>query len=284
LDRFYNKISKLKALRIWDRFVTDANLIATGQHCRNLERFYLDGQDARMITLTGLIGMLNALHTKYDSKLKRIGLYRPAAFHVNVGGHPEMMDDEDDDMEDIEDMDDDGDGVGNAAPALPAPPRHIDLENLPIYKFLDVLCLKHPYLERLSLIGCVITDDIVPVFGRFANLQSLDLHEPIGQGLSGVGIARLVQAFQGKNLSSLDLANHLELSEDDMNVLTGQNGLKTLRYIRVVKCPKLADKYLVDEWVHPSDFVMEDGTWTPRASAGRNLLEIGQGWQENWME
>jgi len=40
----------------------------------------------------------------------------------------------------------------------------------------------------------------------------------------------------------------------------------------------------VDEWVHPDDLILDDGTWRPRDDRGRSLLEIGDGWKEQWNE
>jgi hypothetical protein len=293
LNRFYKKIPKLKALRLWDRFMTDTDLITTGKSCPDLERFYLDGQDAGGLSVNGLVGLINALHTKGDSKLRRFGLYFPLPFRTTTGDDPAMMDDED--MDDDDDEDDEMDGAGendgldiedDELPDVEVIPlaRHFDVENLPICQFLNVLSYKHPYLERLALIGCGFTDDVVPKLGEFNNLRSLDLQHPIGRGLTAVGIARLVRAFHGKSLASIDLSYHTRLTEDDIDSLTGRKGLKTLRYIRVAYCPELKDKYLVDEWVHPSDFVAQDGTFKPRAGAGRATLEIGDGWKEPWNE
>jgi hypothetical protein len=319
LHRFYHKIPKLKALRLWDRNVTDETLIATGTSCRDLERFYLDGQGAFQISLNGLIGMLNALHTKKKSKLKRFGIFHGNPFRFT--GDPlaaGMMDnfddndefDEDDDDEGNDDMDgdepmdemDEMDEMNDAddvvigapppvvvnAPPAPAAPRY-NVQQSPLYKFLDVLSVKHPFLERLALIGCIITDDIIPMLGRFEHLQSLDIHQPLVQnpnfrGLSSIGITQLVEAFQGRRLSSLDLSGHRRVSEDDLDILTGPNGLKSLRYIRVLYCPNLKDKYLCDEWVHPDDLVTDGGSWRPRDGAGKGALEIGDGWKEQWGE
>ena len=304
LNRFYHKIPKLKGLRLWDRNINDQTLIATGKHCRDLERFYLDGQDAYNISLDGLIGMLNALRTKKASKLKRLGV-----FHVNIfrfAGDPDETMSDDDDEDDNEAVDggddDDDDGIANdevmddaeaevmdAAPPVVNVQAGIDIRQSPLYKYLDVLSVKHPGLERLALIGCVITDDIIPILGKFENLQSLDLHQPvIGssrlQGISAVGLRHLVEAFRQRRLASLDLSGHPQMSEDNMDILTGPTGLKSLRYVRVAYCPNLRNKYLCDEWVHPDDLVMDGGSWRPREGAGKGSLEIGDGWKEQWAD
>lgn len=303
LDRFYHKIPKLRGLRLWDRNVNDQALIATGTHCRDLERFYLDGQDAYNINLDGLIGMLNGLRTKKESKLKRLGIYHVHAFEYQMDGLDGMLSDDDDTDDDDDDeghgedddmaIDEDNDAV--EAPVNDAPPPagnqpRFDVRQSPLYKYLDVLSLNHPFLERLALIGCAITDDIIPILGRFEHLQSLDIHNPIKRGprlrrlrgLSEVGLKHLVDAFQGHHLASLDLSGHDQMSEDNMDILTGATGLKSLRYVRVAKCPKLKKKYLCDEWVHPDDLVMSGGSWRPRDGAGKGSLEIGDGWKEQW--
>jgi len=325
LHRFHHQIPKLKALRLWDRNINDKTLITTGTKCRDLERFYFDGEDVYEVSLNGLIGMLNALHTKRKSKLKRLGLFfaRPFrsiretqsgpevdinGFNGGFGGDDEAEDENDDpgeeeQMEEVEEMGEveeveeveemeEMNGIAQAASPIVVPipdaPRY-DIQRSPLYKYLDVLSSKHPSLERLALIGCMITDDIIPMLGRIERLESLDLHSPVIQrphfkGLSSVGITCLVQVFRGRRLSSLDLSGHLEISEDDMAILTGENGLKSLRYVRVVGCPKLADKYLCDEWVHPDDLVAEGGIWTARDGSGREALQIGDGWKEQWGE
>jgi hypothetical protein len=301
LERFYHRIPKLKALRIWDR-ITDEVLVATGKKCRDLERFYLDGQEIHAVTLDGLIRFLSALHTKEKSKLKRLGLYYPSALAMRGHfGHdmdddmdddeiPDIVDTDDENDEDDEndDDDDDNDG-GDGGPVIAIAnnhvvPTHVEVVQPPLHQFLDVLSIKHPFLQRLCLAGCHITDATIPFLGRLDNLQSLDISKPSNDGLSAVGITELVISFRGKLLSSLDLSRHRQMSEDDINILTGPDGLKTIRYIKVAGCPKLAGKYMVDEWVHPQDFVMEDGTWRPRDGAGKSLLEIGEGFKEQWNE
>ena len=307
LKRFYQKIPKLNALRIWDS-ISDEDLIATGKKCRDLQRFYLDGQQRHAITLNGMIRFLNALHHKDESKLKRLGLYYPSALMVNPHGlHAMDMDDDDDDdgiMDNMDDGDEDMDndngadngglgiddngpannfnigiGIGHLPPPMPEPEQRS-----PLREFLEVLSVKHPFLERLCLVGCEIKDELIDTLGRFDHLQSLDISKPANDGLSAVGISDLVSVFRGKSLTSLDLSHHRQMSEDDMHILTGAEGLKTLRYIKVQDCPNLKDKYMMDEWVHPDDFVMEDGTWRPREGAGKSLLEIGDGFKEQWNE
>ena len=305
LQRFYQKIPKLNALRIWDP-ISDEDLIATGKKCRDLQRFYLDGQQRHGITLNGMIRFLNALHTKDKSKLKNLGLSYPSALMVNAHGFAMDMDndDEDDGMGDMDNGDEDmggddgadngdldihdngpanifnlGIGLAHLPPPMPAPePKSL------LREFLEVLSVKHPFLERLCLVGCEIKDELIDVLGRFDHLQSLDISKPTNEGLSAVGISDLVSMFRGKSLTSLDLSRHRQMSEDDMDILTGAEGLKTLRYIKVEHCPHLKDKYMMDEWVHPDDFVMEDGTWRPRQGAGKSLLEIGDGFKEQWNE
>lgn len=280
LNRFYHKIPKLKALRIWDS-IEDEDLIATGKKCRELERFYLDGQETHGVTLEGLIRFINALYTKDKSRLRRLGLYYPASLATRV----DMGYDMDDDMDDYSDMDDDDDDDGEGGLANPPHQQmNTEIQQSPLHQFLDVLSIKHPFLERLCLVGCDIKDETIPILGRFHHLQSLDISKPSTEGLSAVGISELVIVFRDKSLSSLDLSRHRQMSEDDMDILTGDQGLKTLRYIKVTSCPKLTGKYLVDEWVHPRDFVMEEGNWRPRDGAGKSLLEIGDGFKEQWNE
>lgn len=293
LRRFQHKIPKLKALRLWDR-LSDADLIETGARCQELERFYLDGQDVYGITVNGLIGFLNALHTKQKSTLKRFGLRDPIPLYHRAPGHPGfgLFDDDDDDDNDDDDMDqdeeddevgEDEDEGGDAIPANNQPQQiHIDTQNPPLYRFIDVLGLKHPFIERLSFTGCSITDSIIPLFGRFIYLQSLDLSRPTSGGISAVGVSEIVHQFQGGTLLALDLSYHVQMSDDDMVILTGVAGLKSLRYIRVAQCPKLADRYMLDEWVNPNDLVIKDGTWRPRTGASKTMLEIGDGWKESW--
>jgi len=94
-----------------------------------------------------------------------------------------------------------------------------------------------------------------------------------------VGISELVLVFKGKSLSALDLSGHIEMSDDDIQILTGVEGLRSLRYIKLGQCPKLTTNYIMGEWVHTDDFIIEDGTWT---AAGKSWLEIGEGWKEQW--
>jgi hypothetical protein len=151
-----------------------------------------------------------------------------------------------------------------------------------MFKFLDVLSEKHPFLERLCLSHCQITDNIVSKFGTLTRLKSLDVSHPQpGTGLSAVGISELVSVFKGKSLSALDLSAHLEMSDDDIQILTGAEGLKSLRYIKLRGCPKLTANYIMQEWVHTEDLIIEDGAWS---AAGKSSLEIGEGWKENWSD
>lgn len=295
LERFYQKIEKLQAIRLWDRHVRDTHLITLGKKCRDLERFYIDAQDAYSITAEGLMGFLKALHVREKSKLKRVGIHAPAGLGLRFlpVGNEMLMDDDDDDDDmdeeliqvegdDIDEADEDGD---DTAPTQPPPPQIVvDLENSPMYKFLNILSSRHLKLERLALIECQIVDAIVPAFSTFENLQSLDIQRPTSGGLTSTGIDSLVKAFKGKSLRSLDLSRHPKLTEDDVETLTGPEGIKSIRYVRVAYCPNLKDKYLVDEWVHPDDFVMDEGNWRPRVGEGRCLLEIGDGWKEPWSE
>ena len=297
LIRFHQRIPNLKGIRIWDS-VNDKNLIATAKACRNLERVFIDDR-YHTSTLAGLVGFLTALRTKGKSKLKRLGLRAPVALlNQEVDDIDDMdMDDDDEDLDDdgdgdgdgVDDGDDvdgaDGDGVGLAMPAffhpLPPPqPLHMDPQQSPLFKFMDVLSEKHPYLERLCLTGCEIRDNIVSKFGALTRLKSLDISDPIGDaGLSAVGISELVSVFKGKSLSALDLSGHAEMSDDDIQILTGAEGLTSLRYIKLSRCPKLTDTYIMGEWIHSDDLVIEDGAWS---AADRNLLEIGEGWKEQW--
>jgi len=299
LKRFHQKIPTLKGIRIWDP-INDTNLIAMAKACRELERIYLEDRYTQ-VTLAGLIGLLTGLRTKGKSKLKRLGLKAPAALqNQDIEDMDEM--DMDDDGDDGLDGDDDGDGDGGDADGgdgdggdgdggglamppffvpLPHPqPILVDPRQTPIFKFIDVLSEKHPFLERLCLSQCEIGDDIVSKFGALTRLKSLDVSDPIhGTGLSAVGVSELVSVFKGKSLSALDLSGHVEMSDDDVQILTGAEGLKSLRYIKLRRCPKLTANYVLEEWVHTDDLIIEDGAWV---AARKDLLEIGEGWKEQW--
>lgn len=295
LTRFYQKIKNLQAIRLWDRNITDSHLLALGKECRNLERFYIDAQDCFLVNAEGLIGFLKALHGKDKSRLKRFGIQAPQNLGMRLvpnlmGMDVDEDDDDDDGASDMSQDEDEGNenaqADGNdATPSTPAPPQvSVDLAGSPMYQFLDALSSKHPALERLALIQCQIVDGIVIAFSAFENLQSLDIQKPVTGGLTSTGIDSLVRCFKDKRLRSLDLSRHDKLTEDDMDTLTGPEGIKSIRYVRVAGCRHLKDKYLVDEWVHPDDFVCEDGTWRPRAGEGKSLLEIGDGWKEPWSD
>lgn len=277
LRRYYQKIPKLKAIRLWDQSLRDQDIISLGKHCRNLERFYFDGQDTEYVTEAGLIGLLNAIHKRQNSRLKRIGVYHPRIFrgdlpYAAMGDDEEFVDDEETDVNMV-----DEDNEQNAPHVM-----QIDIHQTPLYKFIDVLSIKHPYLERLALIGCATSDSIVRVLGQLSNLQSLDVSRPSDQGLSAVGIAELVRLFKGKILTSLNLSGHSSLTRDDIELLTGNEGLKSLRFVRFAMCRHLADLYLHSEWIHQDDLVADGTTFKARDSVGISSLWIGEGWKEGW--
>lgn len=306
LERFHQKIPNLKGIRLWDR-VNDKHLIEIAKACRDLERIYIE-DIYHGVTLAGLIGLLTGLRTKGKSKLRRFGLKQPVGLVSPEIPNMNMDMDDDDDDDDFDgdgdgdgggdddgdggdgdgdgaDGDGDGDGDGLAMPAFFAPlpppqPVVVDPPQSPILKFLDVLSEKHPFLERLCLSQCQITDNIVSKFGSLPRLKSLDISYPFRcSGLSAVGITELVSVFRGKSLSALDLSGHVEMTDDDIQILTGADGIESLRYIKFKRCPKLTPNYIMEEWVHSDDLVIEDGTW---AAADKNLLEIGEGWKEQW--
>jgi hypothetical protein len=290
LERFYFKIRRLQAIRLWDRNIRDEHLIKLGRECPYLERVYIDAQDCFAVRSDGLIGFLKTLKTREHSRLKRFGISAPQDLLARVPGHGQgMMDEDEGDLSDDEEVMDDvenneqGQSQGTQSTPTAPPSLSLDFVSTPMYKFLDTLSSRHPRLERLALIECEITDQVMMAFSAFENLQSLDLQRP-HRGLTSLGIDYLVHSFKGKRLRSLDLSRHLHINEGDVQRLTGDEGIGTLRYIRVAGCPHLRDKYLVDEWVHPDDFVCDEGTWRPRAGEGRCLLEIGNGWKESWSD
>lgn len=298
LERYYHRIRNLKAIRIWDS-IDEATLVNTGKACRNLKRFYLEGQDSYLLSPDSIIKFLGALNTKEKSCLRRLGIYTPLMrWHLLPGQHnlqddEEDFDDEGEDVLDEDDMDDvdgddgavdaDGNPIAPAAVEAQIPPvPQVDVRAVPIGRFLDTLSTKHPFLERLSLHNMHIMDELMPLFGSFLNLTALDLSFPKNRGLSAVGIHELVSAFRDKSLSALDVSGHTQISDDDINTITGSDGLSSMRFVRMRACPLLAGRYLVDEWVHPDDLICEDATWRPKNGKGLNMLEIGDGWKEQW--
>jgi hypothetical protein len=225
-----------------------------------------------------------------------LGIYTPQmTWHLLPPQHNPQDDeddfDEDDEVLDEGDMDEDDDGAIDADgnPVAPAavevqipPVPQVDIRTVPIGRFLDTLSTKHPFLERLSLHRMHIADELMPLFGSFLNLTALDLSFPRNRGLSAVGIHELVSAFRDKSLSALDVSGHKQISDDDINTITGQEGISSMRFVRMTACPLLEGKYLVDEWVHPDDLICEDATWRPKNGKGLNMLEIGDGWKEQW--
>jgi hypothetical protein len=297
LERYYHRIPNLKALRIWDS-IDEATLVNTGKACRNLERFYFEGQNSYQLSPDSIIKFLGALNTKDKSCLKRLGIYTPQMlWHLLPPQHNPQDDDEDfdddgdgdldeDDMDDEDNdgaVDDDGNPIAPAAAEAEVPPvPQVDVRTVPIGRFLDALSTKHPFLERLSLHKMHIMDELMPLFGSFLNLTALDLSFPRNRGLSAVGIHELVSAFRDKSLSALDISGHKQISEDDINTITDPEGIGSMRFVRMRACPLLAGKYMVDEWVHPDDLICEDATWRPKNGRGLNMLEIGDGWKEQW--
>jgi hypothetical protein len=304
LERFYYKIPNLKALRIWDD-IDEATLVNVAKHCPNLERFYLDASDSFRFTVDGMIKFLGALNSKEKSRLKRIGVYAPRFWWHRIPAHQQddVFDEDDDnldgDMNEMEEMDEEEDGqqldadVNPAAAAAhvaganaqhQAQPQPVNVHILPIGRYIETLSNKHPFLERLCLHRIPIMDEVIPLLGNFHHLIGLDLSHPPNEGLSAVGIAELVVAFRGKYLAALDLSGHNQISDDDIERLTCSEGISTLRYVKVLGCPLLAGKFLVDEWVHPDDLILEEGTWRPKDGRGRNMLLVGDGWKEQWNE
>jgi hypothetical protein len=301
LERFYQKIPKLKALRLWDRTLTDEVLIAVGKSCRTLERIYFDGQDNLDVTGDGLIGLVSKLQSGERSRLKKLGVYYARGFYTGVprvandpaaqeqgpyGFGVDGVDDEVDD-DDLESEDEDEDELAEEM-LIDGGYQHaaqlIDVRDTPLYKFINVLSKNHPNLQRLALIGCATADNIIGVLGQLHNLESLDLSHPTNDhSLTTVGIYDLVSGFRDGKLSSLDLSNHQELTGEDIASLTGPEGIKSLRYIRFSRCPHMKGVYLRDEWVHPDDMVTDSkGSWRPREDVGVSSLWIGDGWKEGW--
>ena len=274
LSRFYQKVPGLKAVRLTDD-IPDRALINLAKHCREIERFYIEGEQMHRLTIQGLTVFLRSLHTGKESNLRRIGLYGLRTFCKGEPQNHEMEEDE----EDAEELDTDDDEEGEPVRI----PSGVDPRVFRMCTFLDQLALQHPFLERLALVRCHTDNGIVASLGRLENLRSLDLSTPIETGLTSPGVVQLVAVFKGKKLASLNLCEH-RITETDMATLTGENGLKTLRYIKVTNCVQLAGKYPVDEWVHPDLFVQDGGELVPRPGAGKTSLDIGEGWKEPWSE
>jgi hypothetical protein len=302
LERFYQKIPNLKALRLWDETLTDEVLIAVGKSCRTLERFYFDGQDNYRVTGDGIVGLVSKLQSGEKSRLKKLGVYFAKGFYTGVPpvangpaapaqgpAGDDDVDDDDPEDEDDEFDDDDDDEMGgqmliDGGNQHPAAALITDVRETPLYKFINVLSKNHPNLQRLALIGCATADNIVGVLGQLHNLESLDLSQPTNDdGLSTVGIYDLVSGFRAGKLLSLNLSYHIQLTGEDIALLTGPEGIKSLRYVRFSECPHLKGAYLHDEWVHSDDMVMDSkGSWRPREDVGVSSLWIGDGWKEGW--
>jgi hypothetical protein len=282
LSRFYQKIPKLKGLRIWDP-VKDEDLIRTATHCQELERFFLDRfHPTVLISPDGLIAFINALPHGGASKLKRLG-FNSVSGLISTDVEDTEDSEDSEDTEDAEDAEEAEDGNSGGVAEMPMHIDHI-IRLPPIIKFIDALSFAHPFLERLALIHVTILNSLIPILGRLTRLQSLDLSSPSQGGLSTKGIRAILESFKGKSLSSLDLTSHTDITVGDMERLVGEDGLKTLRYVRVQGCPHLEGRYTRDEWVHPDDVEIVEGGDTGFGSTGKGKLEIGEGWKEHWSE